>query len=119
MYADIYCRLLTYSPFFFYSLFNQKIKKMENYNQPAFPPQVAQDNLGRIIAPIPGMSKLEYAAIQLLPWYLDMGKSLVGLRHNGKNITPYQAAVIGATELFNAINDKHNETDTTTIIEQP
>jgi hypothetical protein len=37
---------------------------MENYNLPAFPPQVAQDNLGRIIAPIPGMSKLEYFAIQ-------------------------------------------------------
>lgn len=119
MYAGIYCRLHTYSRLFFYSLFNQKIKKMENYNQPAFPPQVAQDNLGRIIAPIPGMTKLEYAAIQLLPWYLSIVKKEYGLRHNGKDITPFQAAVIGATELFNAINDKHNETDTATIIEQP
>ena len=118
MLAGIYCRLHTYSRLFFYSLFNQKIKKMENYNQPAFPPQVAQDNLGRIIAPIPGMSKLEYFAIQLLPTYLELGKKHP-LADKGEPITPIQAAIITAKTLLQQLNDKHNETDTVTIIEQP
>ena len=91
---------------------------MENFNSPAFPPQVAQDNLGRIIAPIPGMSKLEYAAIQLLPFYLNLNEK-VELRNAGKIINPYQAAVYGATELFNALNKQENEKQATAIIEQP
>lgn len=91
---------------------------MENHNSPAFPPQVAQDNLGRIIAPIPGMSKLEYAAIQLLPFYLDLNEK-VQLRNGGKIINAFQAAVLGATELFNALNNQENEKQTTAIIEQP
>jgi hypothetical protein len=40
-----------------------------NYQAPAFPPQIAQDNLGRVIAPIAGMSKLEYFSLQLLPTF--------------------------------------------------
>lgn len=90
---------------------------MENYNQPAFPPQVAQDNLGRIIAPIPGMSKLEYAAIQLLPFFLKLGLD-EQIRHNGKPVNAYQAAVFSASELLNVLNNKQNEKDTSTIIEQ-
>lgn len=92
---------------------------MENYNAPAFPPQVVQDNLGRIIAPIPGMSKLEFAAIQLLPFYLDLNQKKVQLRNGGKIINAYQAAVYGATELFNALNKQENEKQTTAIIDQP
>jgi len=33
--------------------------------QPAFPCVPAQDSLGRFIAPIPGMNKLEYFAIKI------------------------------------------------------
>jgi hypothetical protein len=91
---------------------------MENHNAPAFPPQVAQDNLGRIIAPIPGMSKLEYAAIQLLPFYLKLGLD-EEIRHKGKAVNPFQAAVLGATELFNELNKQENEKQNTAIIEQP
>jgi len=40
---------------------------MDNYQHPAFPPQVAQDTLCRSVAPLPGMSKLEDFPIQLLP----------------------------------------------------
>lgn len=46
-----------------------------NLLSPAFPPQVAQDSLGRIFAPIPGLSKLETAAILLLPKLLDSNLS--------------------------------------------
>ena len=35
----------------------------EQLNQPAFPPMVAQDSLGRVIIMSPGMSKLE--------WYIN------------------------------------------------
>lgn len=88
---------------------------MENQQHPAFPPQVAQDHLGRFIAPIPGMSKLEYAAIQLLPFYLDLDQNKQ-IRNKGKNVTPYEAAVHGATELFNALNNLNDDTETIQII---
>jgi hypothetical protein len=42
-----------------------------NLLSPAFPPQVAQDSLGRIFAPIPGLCKLETAALSLLPQLLN------------------------------------------------
>jgi hypothetical protein len=89
---------------------------MENYNLPAFPPQVAQDNLGRIIAPIPGMSKLEYFAIQLLPTYLELGKKHP-LADKGEPITPVQAAITTAKKLIDQLNEKQNEKDVLQIIE--
>jgi hypothetical protein len=91
---------------------------MENFNQPAFPPQVAQDNLGRLIAPIPGMTKLEYAAIQLLPFYLKLGLD-EQIRHKGRPVYPYEAAVLGAIELFKELNLINNEKSNNTVIEQP
>lgn len=88
---------------------------MENHNHPAFPPQVAQDNLGRFVAPIPGMTKLEYFAIQLLPTYLDLRKKHP-LADKGKAITPIQAAIITAKNLLDQLNEKPNES-TLQIIE--
>lgn len=38
----------------------------ENKINPAFPCVPIQDNLGRIIAPIPGMSKFEMAVLQIV-----------------------------------------------------
>ena len=37
----------------------------KTYDVPAFPPQIVQDNLGRVLAPIPGLTKREYFAITL------------------------------------------------------
>jgi hypothetical protein len=39
-----------------------------NYNlqNPAFPCMPIQDNLGRLVAPIPGMTKFEYAVLQIV-----------------------------------------------------
>ena len=84
---------------------------MINYNdQPAFPPSVAQDNLGRIIAPIPGMSKLEFAAIILLPTYIQLREKKDGLTINGQIVTPYQAAIYAAKRIIDELNAKENET---------
>ncbi len=88
-----------------------------NYDAPAFPPQVAQDNLGRIIAPIPGMTKLEYFALQLFPYYLELA-SKKPLTHSGKVITTSQAAIIKAKELLDELKKlNENEKDTLQIIE--
>ena len=84
-----------------------------NYlDQPAFPPQVAQDNLGRIIAPIPGMTKLEFAAIILLPTYIQLKEKHGELRHNGQVVTPIDAAILKAQQLIFQLNDKQDETQT-------
>lgn len=88
-----------------------------HYNAPAFPPQVAQDNLGRIVAPIPGLSKLEYFSLQLLPHYLDLA-STKKLGRNGQMLTPVQAAIVMAQELIDELQKTNdNEKDTLQIIE--
>ena len=90
---------------------------MENHQHPAFPPQVAQDNLGRFVAPIPGMSKLEYFAIKLLPTYLELAKKHP-LAYKGEPITPVQAAISLAKQLLDELSKtKENEKDTLQIIE--
>ena len=92
----------------------------QTFNAPAFPPQVAQDNLGRIIAPIPGMSKLEYFAIQLLPAMLQIAANKGKLSNKGVPVTPQQAAIDAAKDLINEIeklNTKENEKDVLSIIE--
>ena len=89
-----------------------------NYlDQPAFPPQVAQDNLGRIIAPIPGMTKLEFAAIILLPTYIQLKEKHGEIRHNGVRVTPIDAAIIKAQELIFQLNDKQDETQSIHLAE--
>jgi hypothetical protein len=90
---------------------------MENYNLPAFPPQVAQDNLGRIVAPIPGLSKLEYFSLQLLPHYLDLA-STKKLGKDGIMLTPVQAAIVMAQELLDELKKTNkNEKDVLQIVE--
>lgn len=89
----------------------------QNLKSPAFPPQVAQDSLGRVFAPIPAMTKLEFAAIILLPHYLNLGKTRA-LTSNGNKVTAVEAAIIKATELLNKLNDNENESQITTILEQ-
>jgi hypothetical protein len=87
-----------------------------SYNTPAFPPQVAQDNLGRIVAPIPGLSKLEYFSLQLLPFYLQLATTKK-LADKGEPITPIQAAITTAKELLDKLNTNENEKDVLSIIE--
>jgi hypothetical protein len=87
----------------------------ENKNTPAFPPQIAQDNFGRIVVAVPGMSKLEYFSLQLLPNYLNTSPTIV-LKHKGKIISAVEAAIIKAEELLTAL-EAHNKPEEAKIIE--
>lgn len=85
---------------------------MINYTeQPAFPPQVAQDNLGRLIAPIPGMTKLEFFAIMLLPTYINLHDKRGELRINGQKCNPFEAAEYTAKRMIDHLNVKENESN--------
>lgn len=90
---------------------------MKYTDQPAFPPQVAQDNLGRIIAPIPGMNKLEFYAIMLLPKYLEIASKCDGITSNGIKVSPYEAAIEAAKIMIEKLNKSNDETTPLQIIE--
>lgn len=91
---------------------------MINYhNQPAFPPQVAQDNLGRIMAPIPGMSKLEFFAVILLPTYVQLAQKKDGLLVRGRLVSPYDAAIEAAKILIEKLNNVEDEKPALKVIE--
>jgi hypothetical protein len=79
---------------------NEKLQKLV---APAFPPQVLKDNFDRFVAVIPGMSKIEFASALILPFYLQRSVR-TKLLHNGKEVTPVQAAIITATDLFTEID---------------
>ena len=79
---------------------NEKLQKLV---APAFPPQVFKDNFDRFVSVIPGMSKIEFASSLILPFYLQRAVK-TKLMHNGKEVTPVQAAIITATDLFNEID---------------
>ena len=87
---------------------------MQKLNQisPAFPPQVAQDQFGRFIAPIPGMSKLEYFAIKLLPTFMQLAAEKGKLMAAGKPVTPGQAAIEMAKELLDELEKAQEEEKT-------
>lgn len=80
---------------------------MNAKNQPAYPPQLLQDNFKRVVAPVPGLSKLEAVALQVLPFYLEISKQIV-ITKNGNKITPVEAAFQTAEEFCNFI-DKQTE----------
>lgn len=63
---------------------------------PAFPPQVAQDNFGRVFAPVPGLSKLEYFSLTLLPYYLHRSEDL--------DIEPFDVAIKAAELLIEKLD---------------
>lgn len=85
---------------------------MNYHNQPAFPPQVAQDNLGRLMAPIPGMSKIEFFAVILLPTYIALAQKKDGLTIRGRLVSPYDAAIEAAKILIEKLNTQENEKNT-------
>lgn len=92
---------------------NTKIKvmtneKMQKLIAPAFPPQVFKDNFDRFVSVIPGMSKIEFVTSLILPFYLQKA-SRTKLMHNGKEVSPIQAAIITATDLFNEIDEICNQ----------
>jgi hypothetical protein len=63
---------------------------------PAFPPQIAQDNFGRVIAPVPGLSKLEHFALSLLPYYLHRSEEI--------DIDPFETTIKAAQLLIDKLD---------------
>lgn len=80
---------------------------MNAANQPAYPPQLLQDNFQRVVAPVPGLTKLEAVALAVLPFYLEISKQ-IQITRNGEKITPIIAAFQTAEEFCNYI-DKQTE----------
>jgi len=86
----------------------------ENKNQPAFPPQVAQDNFGRLVVAVPGMTKREFFSILMLPKAIDIIVTRPIMK-DGEKLNASQAAIYWADELLNQL-DKLNENETTSSI---
>ena len=72
----------------------------DQINQPAFPPMVAQDSLGLVIIMAPGMSKLEWYSLFILPTLIIQSKN-TPLQLNGKVVSVYEGATYMANCLIN------------------
>ncbi len=86
----------------------------KTYDVPAFPPQIVQDNLGRVLAPIPGLTKREYFAITLLPHFLESKKVYA---KNGNKLNPYQACVMAAELLIDELTKTNENENNIQIVE--
>ena len=89
-----------------------------NFNSPAFPPQLMQDNFGKIVALVPGLSKLEYASIQMLPAALNIWEEKSGkIMHKGRVLDTYfELACVMAVELLTNLEKlQNNENDKETL----
>lgn len=75
-----------------------------NLNAPAFPCVPIQDNFGRLIAAIPGMTKLEYFTLKI--WSCK----------NDLDIETYQEAIDDAVNLLNELEKYQNKQDEKTDI---
>lgn len=86
----------------------------KTHDVPAFPPQIVQDNLGRVLAPIPGMTKREYFSITLLPHFLESKKVYA---KNGNQLNPYQACVMAAELLIDELTKTNENENNIEIVE--
>lgn len=84
-------------------------------NQPAFPPMVAQDTLGRVVIMAPGMTILQWYSLYLLPSVISNSRNRPCMI-NGNKVTHYEAACYMANELFNAQTKFLKDEKTKTII---
>ena len=77
-----------------------------NQSQPAFPPQVMLDQFQRPVAPFPGFTKLEAAAMAVLPYFLDLAER----KNNGTDgivCHPLRDAFYTAEQFCRMAEDKH------------
>jgi len=90
------------------------MQQNQNKSAPAFPPQVAQDNFGRLVVAVPGMTKREFFSIMMLPKAIDIIVTRPIMK-DGVKLNASQAAIYWADELLNEL-EKPNENETTTSI---
>jgi len=89
----------------------QEEKNKINQLSPAFPPQVAQDSLGRIFAAIPGMTKLEFFAIMMYPTESQRYKNFMLM----SNEDIMKVVTENAKIFLNHINKQNEETSSNII----
>lgn len=83
---------------------------MSSKFNPAFPPQIAQDNFGRVLAPLPGMSKLEYFSLTLLPYFMELSLQI--------DFDPIKKSIETAETLITELDKIKPNGNDTNIIEQ-
>jgi len=83
-----------------------------NYNlqNPAFPCMPIQDNLGRLVAPIPGMTKFEYAVLQIV-CAKDSSDSYATISDR----TMVKEAIDLVNEIFKQLNDQNEKVSSPVI----
>ena len=83
-----------------------------NYNlaNPAFPCMPIQDNLGRLVAPIPGMTKFEYAVLQIV-CAKDSGNSYATISDK----TMVREAIELVNEIFKQLNEQNEKAESPVI----
>jgi hypothetical protein len=91
--------------------------KNEQLKAPAFPPVPMQDNFGRFVSIMPGLSKLEFIAALMLPTAIQFEQRFGKIQRDGKTVTSYDAAQYWATELINHLNPEVKDENTLQIIE--
>jgi hypothetical protein len=82
----------------------------DNLKNPAFPCMPIQDNLGRLVAPIPGFTKYEYSVLQIVA-AKDAGNSYATISDR----TMVKEAIELVNEIFKQLNEQ-NEKDTSPVI---
>jgi hypothetical protein len=93
-------------------------KKTKNIDNPAFPPQLMQDNFGQVVALVPGFTKLEFTAVQLLPLAFKMWNDGDFKYTKIKVNNQYEAAVQMAIRLLDTLDQiNQDEKNTLQIIE--
>lgn len=88
--------------------------KNEKLHAPAFPPVPMQDNYGRFVSVMPGLTKLEFISALMLPTAIRIKEKHKVISMGNKECTVYEAAELMATELINHLNPE-DEKPTATI----
>lgn len=91
------------------------MQQNENKNAPAFPPQVALDNFGRLVVAVPGMTKREFFSIMLLEKALQVSFERKIMK-NGKQIDAFEASIYWAEQLITQLEKNEEDETTPTII---
>jgi len=81
-------------------------------NHPAYPCMPTQDNLGRVVALIPGFSKYEEVLLRIL-----CAKENSGAYNTISNESLFRDSIILADLFFDKLNSKKDEPNNTPIIE--
>ena len=82
----------------------------DNLKNPAFPCMPIQDNLGRLVAPIPGLTKYEFAVLQIVS-AKDASNSYATISDR----TMVKEAIDLVNEIFKQLNEQNEKAESPVI----